>query len=175
VEVLGFLYRGADLYVKAFCVERDEERTFKVARVQDARITQQRASRSRAAAETHDSGGNGHAATAPAIKVWSGEPVAIRVRLSPQVAWMLDEYALPDQKVARDAKGFATVSATVAGIVEAAQWVIRWGDDAEVLEPPELRSRVEQELVGALSRYLGPGIRKAVQRLKAGEKKRVSH
>jgi predicted DNA-binding transcriptional regulator YafY len=43
--------------------------------------------------------------------------------------------------------------ATVAGPFEIAIWILGWGDDVEVLEPPELRDRVAGQLRRAVALY----------------------
>jgi len=45
------------------------------------------------------------------------------------------------------------VRARVAGLEEVTRWVLRWGKDAEVLEPPALRERLRAE-VQAMQRWL---------------------
>jgi predicted DNA-binding transcriptional regulator YafY len=46
-----------------------------------------------------------------------------------------------------------TWRATVAGTIEIRLWILSWGDDVEVLEPPELRADVTATLRRALIRY----------------------
>ncbi len=41
----------------------------------------------------------------------------------------------------------------MAGIIEIRPWILSWGDQVEVLEPPELRDVVAAALRGAAGRY----------------------
>ena len=45
------------------------------------------------------------------------------------------------------------MAVTVAGVIEIRLWILSWGDDAEVLEPPELRDDVARTLARAIARY----------------------
>ena len=42
--------------------------------------------------------------------------------------------------------------ATVAGTIEIRLWILQWGADVEVLEPPELRA----DVAGTLERAIAP-------------------
>ena len=43
--------------------------------------------------------------------------------------------------------------ARVSGLLEIRSWVLGWGPDAEVLEPPELREWVASRHAAAAARY----------------------
>jgi predicted DNA-binding transcriptional regulator YafY len=76
------------------------------------------------------------------------------VRLSPKVARFSGEYPLvAGQSVTDDADGGCVVRARVAGVMEAMRWVLSWGQEAEALEPGELREAVAAEVQGAARRY----------------------
>src|SRR5690606_38477259 len=88
------------------------------------------------------------------VKAWTGEPVRVRVVLSPRVAWLAPEYPLhPSQRIEPQPDGSALVSAKVAGPVEAMRWVLSWGGEAEALEPAELRDATARGVEGAAARY----------------------
>ena len=57
------------------------------------------------------------------------------------------------QRVQREDDGSLTWRATVAGTIEIRLWILSWGDDVEVLEPPELRTDVTATMGRALARY----------------------
>jgi proteasome accessory factor C len=131
-------------YVRAYCVERDAERTYKLDRIARIELTNEPATYRSKNAQTF----------ARAVKVWTGEPVVVRVRLDPDVAWRAEEYPLiPEQKLVYEPDGSALLEACVAGVVETAHWVLGWGGAAEALGPPELRDRVSRELAKALEKY----------------------
>jgi predicted DNA-binding transcriptional regulator YafY len=81
--------------------------------------------------------------------------VHVTVRLSAHVARFAGEWPLaPTQTLEPQPDGAVIVHADVAGTVEAMRWVLRWGDGAEALSPPELRRAVHEQLASALDRYM---------------------
>jgi predicted DNA-binding transcriptional regulator YafY len=167
IEPLLLNVAEGEPYLLAYCVERDAERTYKLARIAEVELTADRSTYrpKRAPSETF----------AHSVKAWSGELSTVRIRLDPEVAWRAQEYPLvPDQKIEKTARdGSVVVEARVAGIVEATQWVLSWGGAAEALEPEELRSAIRAELAKALGKYDGPGPVKAAGPVKAGKRKSV--
>lgn len=154
IEPLVVAVAEADPYVHAYCVERQGERTYKLSRIASATLTRERA--------THrPAGGNPFANS---VKAWSGAPVRVELRLDPHVAWLAREYPLPGQTERPNLDGSVTITAKVAGVVEAQRRILAWGSAAEVLEPPELREAVRRELAAALGKYDGPGPVKAGKR-----------
>lgn len=153
VEPLVVSVARGEPYLRAYCVERDAERTYKLARVAELALTDQRATyrRSRAAADPY----------AHAVKIWSDEPSLVRVRLAPSVAWLANEYRLPAQQLVAEPGGSVVVEAQVSGLTETQRWVLGWGSAAEALHPPELREALRLDLTAALRKYDGPGPAKA--------------
>jgi proteasome accessory factor C len=146
-------------YLRAYCVERAEERTYKVARIARFELTDEPATYRPA----HAPG----AAFAHSVKAWSGDTTIVKIRLDRDVAWRAHEYPLVlDQKLVPARDGSVVVEARVAGIVETTRWVLSWGGAAEALEPAELRSAARKELAQALGKYDGPGPAKATPREK---------
>ncbi|HVZ36208.1 MAG TPA: WYL domain-containing transcriptional regulator [Polyangiaceae bacterium] len=132
-------------YLIAWDELRRALRTFKVARVARAKLL-----RSKARA-TDEKPGDGRA---KAVKVWSSEPVDVRIRIAKPVARFLAEWPLvPNQAVERGPDGTVDVCARVYGLEETLRWILRWGVHAEALEPAALRQRVREELAGALAAY----------------------
>jgi predicted DNA-binding transcriptional regulator YafY len=153
VEPLLVSVTRGEPYLRAYCVERDAERTYKLSRIAELELTDQRAAyrRSRTAADPY----------AHAVKIWSDEPSLVRVRLAPSVAWLANEYPLPAQRLIAEPDGGAVVEAHVAGLTETRRWVLGWGGAAEALHPPELREAIRSDLAVALRKYDGPGPSKA--------------
>jgi len=152
IEPLVVSVAEADPYVRAFCVERGDVRTYKLSRIQRAEVTRERA--------THRPEGPAFRFDG-AVKVWSGEPSTIKVRLDVDVAGLAREYPLPQQTEHPNPDGSVTIRATVTGLVEIRSRILAWGAAAEVLEPEELREAMRAELAGALRKYDGPGPAKA--------------
>lgn len=89
-----------------------------------------------------------------AVKIWSGPPVEVAIRLSPYAARLLPEYPLTnDQRIEPEDDGHALLIAQVAGTKEVERWVLHWGAHAEVLRPSELRDQVRQEIAAMLAHY----------------------
>jgi predicted DNA-binding transcriptional regulator YafY len=149
VQIEPLLLRVADRepYVRAYCVERDAERTYKLARVTRATLSRERSTYS--APEGTFAG---------SVKAWSGDLQRVRVRLARDVAWLAREYPLiAEQRTEAQEDGTVVVEALVAGIQETLRWVLSWGGSAEALEPKALRDAVRKELLRALGPYEGPG------------------
>jgi predicted DNA-binding transcriptional regulator YafY len=144
IEPLEVRVVRGEPYVRAFCVERDAERTYKLARITDIRLSEQRATHPRK--DESDP-------FARSLKAWSGDPVTVGVRLDESVAWLGAEYPLPGQRVTRHEDGSALVEAEVSGLVEVARWVLGWGESAEAVYPPALRDAMKRELARAAARY----------------------
>jgi predicted DNA-binding transcriptional regulator YafY len=152
IEPLVVRVAEAEPYVRAFCVERGDLRTYKLSRIQSAEVTQERA--------THPPDGT-HLEVEGAVKVWSGAPRTVKLRLDASVARLAREYPLPHQTEHPNPDGSVTIRATVNGLVEVRPRILAWGAAAEVLEPKELRETVRAELAAALRKYDGPGPAKA--------------
>jgi predicted DNA-binding transcriptional regulator YafY len=152
VRIEPLLLRVADRqpYVRAFCVERNAERTYKISRIARIELTKEPATYRPDAAFAHT------------VKAWTGDPAVVKVKLGPEVSWRAEEYPLvPDQKVERRRDGCAVIEARVEGVVETSRWVLGWGAAAEALEPEALRTLVRTELTKALEKYDRPGPAKA--------------
>lgn len=152
VHVEPYFLRVADgeTYFRGWCIERGAERTYKLARVGEITLTDEPA--------THSYEKSPGRAFSRAIKAWVGEPTSVKIGIDREVAWLADEYPLvADQRVVKRRDGGIVIEAEVAGIVEAAKWVLSWGGVAEALEPASLRSSVQSELTKALTKYGKPG------------------
>ena len=163
VEPLVFKVAEGEPYLRAYCVERAAERTYKVARIARAELTDEPATYRPAQAPGEMFAGS--------VKAWSGDVATVRVRLDADVAWRAHEYPLvPDQTLENDHDGKVIVQAQVAGLIEASRWILSWGGAAEALEPPALRNATRAELAKALGKYDRPGPAKATARTKTAER-----
>lgn len=128
-----------DAYLVA-CKEPDgAARTFKIARIERAIVTATR--------------WKPHPDVTPRMfahstKAWSGEGVDVSVRIAPEGAPFAREYLLaPTQNFFEQPDGSVIVRARVAGIKEAALYVLSWGGKAEAISPPELRVLVRAQFL----------------------------
>jgi predicted DNA-binding transcriptional regulator YafY len=149
IEPLLINVAEGDPYVRAYCVERQQERTYKLTRIDQATLTD--------APATYRPKTQPARAFVNSVKAWSGDLHQVSVRLDRSVAWLAREYPLPDQVERKNADGSVTIEATVAGLIEAQRRVLAWGSAAEVLSPQRLRKAVRDELAAALGRYDAPG------------------
>ena len=73
----------------------------------------------------------------------SGPDVQVRIRFEPGVAGNVAEvHWHKTQRVKFNRDGSLDFRARVSGIDEIAWWILGYGDQAEVLAPPELRERI---------------------------------
>jgi predicted DNA-binding transcriptional regulator YafY len=82
------------------------------------------------------------------------DPVEVVIRFSPAVGDRVAETVWhPDQRIHREADGSLEWRTVVSGTIEIRLWILSWGDDAEVLEPAELRDQVREIHARAAQRY----------------------
>ena len=78
----------------------------------------------------------------------------VRIRFTAVGArYALDRIWHPAQKVSRHADGSCTLEFTTQSFDEVKRWVLPFGSGAEVIDPPELRRRVMEELQNTLRHY----------------------
>jgi predicted DNA-binding transcriptional regulator YafY len=135
------------LYLIGWDETRDALRTFKIERIRDVALTPR-------TFELPE--GDGLESTLR--RAWDiiadQPPTEVVLRFSPAVAARVREATWhPTQQVVQDDDGSLTWRATVAGTIEIRLWILSWGDDVEVLEPPELRADVSATMHRALARY----------------------
>ncbi len=89
-----------------------------------------------------------------AFGIITGEPRHVRIAFAPEARTYVVERAWhPTQRIKRRPDGWLDVEMDVALSVELVSWVRSFGEDAEVLEPLELRSRVAESMRRAAARY----------------------
>jgi proteasome accessory factor B len=134
------------LYLIGWDETRNGMRTFKIERIRDVSLTP-----------------DGFEAPGAEIdgmfeRAWDiiadQDPVEVVLRFSPAVASRVGEARWhPTETVSEEPDGSLVWRATVAGPIEIRLWILSWGDDVEVLEPPELRDDVAGRLARATALY----------------------
>ena len=82
----------------------------------------------------------------------------MKIRLLRKVAANVDEIIWHQrQRTTFQDDGSGIFESDVDGVDEMAWWVLRYGDQAQGLEPPELRDRVGHHAGGMLAFYEGNG------------------
>lgn len=91
-------------------------------------------------------------------EAWAGgEPTVVRVRFSPVVAEMVAEAQRHHTQVIHPQDdGSIIFEATVAGCEEIAIWILGFGKEAEVLEPPVLRDLIRTHAIAMAAIYDAP-------------------
>ena len=135
------------LYLIGFDEERAAIRTFKIERIESAALTPR----------TFDAP-DPAATTAELRRAWdiiADQPATdVVLRFTSAVAARVSETVWhPTQVVASEPDGSLRWRATVAGTIEIRLWILSWGDDVEVLEPPGLRADVAMTHERAALRY----------------------
>lgn len=143
VDPLRIFFHSRSWYLAAFCHHFGEARLFKVKRIRDAALTDRRYQIPRDF--------DFEAWLAGAWRLFRGEPpVTVRARFAPGVAHLIRETRYhPTQQVTDEPDGGALFTATVSGWREIGWWLLGFGDQVEVLEPPELRAEL-----GRVGRWL---------------------
>lgn len=88
-------------------------------------------------------------------EVWAGgKETEVLVKLSARVAPMMRENQYhPSQTLEDTEDGGVILTVKVAGTEEIGTWILSYGDEAEVLSPPELRERVKETALRMCKRY----------------------
>ena len=135
------------LYLIGFDEDRQGMRTFKIERIRSVSVSPRSFERPEAAGlEAQLERGWDIIADQP--------PVEVRLRFSPAVAdRVLETRWHPMQQTERQADGSLLWSTTVSGPIEIRLWILEWGDDVEILGPPELRADVAARLRRAAAQY----------------------
>ena len=135
------------LYVMGYDETRAAMRTFKVERIDELTVTGDRF-------EPPDPA-ELESLLRRAWDIIGDQPeITVVLRFAPSVAARVREATWhPTQVVAEEPDGSLRWTARVAGMVEIRLWILGWGDEVEVLEPPELREDVRDRLRRALDLY----------------------
>jgi len=88
------------------------------------------------------------------FKVMHDELYTVRVRISPGWArWVGEKIWHESQKVTKLPDGRLDITFRVAGLDEIKRWILSFGPEAIVLEPPKLREMVRKDLFRNLAQY----------------------
>jgi predicted DNA-binding transcriptional regulator YafY len=139
------------LYLIGWDETRDALRTFKIERIRDVALTPR-------TFQLPEGDGLESALRRAWDIIADQPPTEVVLRFSPAVAARVGEATWhPTQQIVQGEDGSLTWRATVAGTIEIRLWILSWGDDVEVLGPPELRKDVAQTHRRAGERYAAEG------------------
>ncbi|HEY8239147.1 MAG TPA: WYL domain-containing protein [Candidatus Limnocylindrales bacterium] len=135
------------LYLIGWDEDKGGMRTFKIERIREVRVTQRTFDPPEEATLERDlRRGWDIIADQPAIEVIVRFSTAVADRVL-ETTW----HSL--QRTERTPDGGLVWRSTVSGVIEIRLWILSWGDDAEVLEPAELRTQVRDILGRAAAQY----------------------
>jgi len=141
-------YHAGALYVIGHDHRSEEIRTFAVDRIQAIERTED--------AFEIDPEFDFDAYSASSFGVVAEPPVPVRIHFSPEwSSWVEEREWHASQSTEPLAGGGLELRMEVGGIEELANWVLSFGEGAEVIEPPALREEVRTRLAEALARYSG--------------------
>lgn len=87
----------------------------------------------------------------------AGRSMVVRLRLAGWAARVASERRWhPTQEVRPLGAGCVEIELRLSGLEEVFRWIMSWGAQVEVLEPPELRERVRREAAALASSHAAP-------------------
>jgi len=150
VRPYSFVLSGRDWMVLAEDQAAGQIKLFYLARIEGARSTGERYTIPR------DFDADRFFRNTFGLFVGDAKPFRMRVRFSPEVSDEIRELQFhPDQKIERTKAGEAILEIPAQSIKEARRFVLPWGRDAVVLEPPELIDDLRRETDALARSYSG--------------------
>ena len=138
------------LYLFGWDEARDAPRTFKIDRIRDLAVTPSTFEPPRESVED---------AFTNAWDIIADQPVVeVVLRFDPAIAArVLEATWHPSQRVEREADGSLVWRGRISGTIEIRLWILSWGQQVEVLQPPDLRADVLATYRAAAARYAPRG------------------
>lgn len=151
VDPYTLVFHKAGIYLLGYAHNRGAMRLFALERIRGMEVSRQRFD----IPETYEPERH----FSDAFGLVNDTPMVVRVRFSSAVAHAVrDRVWRPGQSVEEDDEGGVIVEFQASGEKELVSWILSYGAQAEVLEPPGLRSQVERQ-IGAMARlYPGDGV-----------------
>jgi len=133
----------------AFCERREAVLMFKVDRIREATLLDERYDiPADFDVEAYMGAGWG------AMRGEAGRPEEVVLRFGPQAGrWVMEEYWHPSQEAHEQPDGSVLFKLNLAITPEFVNWLLYYGSRVEVLEPPDLRERVMEEHKRAVGVY----------------------
>lgn len=148
------VFVGRAWYVRAWSVRHKETRTFKLGRIRKLTVTEEVFSEPRQA-DDGDSDGKSVFGQAWSM-IPEGKIYDIRLHFDKKVAGNVAEVQWhPSQQVQWNDDGSIEFGVSVDGLGEITWWILGYGDQVEVISPPELRLRVGEVSGRMARRHLG--------------------
>lgn len=144
---LLYIYRGTNPYAIGHCHRRRETRWFRVDRIRELRVLEERFERD------PDFDAKDHLQTIFQAEA-GGEPQLVTIQFSVKVAPFIRERRWhPTQEITEHGDGALTLRMKVPGLLEVKRWVLGYGKDALVEGPVELAGMIGAELREMVGQY----------------------
>jgi predicted DNA-binding transcriptional regulator YafY len=148
VDPYGFVVSGGRVYVVAHDRGRGAKRVFALDGISGAAIAPQRFTM------PPDFDIEAFAAGSVSGLMHAGEPVRVVVRFSPVVARAaIAERVVRERTIAQQDDGGVDITYVVADAGEFVRWTMKWGAEAEILEPPDVRGAAASVARAIAARY----------------------
>ncbi len=143
---LQLVFQDGFWYMVAFCQRNNEPRLFRVDRISDMEKTLQRFTALEEYSFDEYMGAAWH--------MERGEEFSFKVRFYAQTARYIQETNFHhSQEIVEESEGSILFKARACSYSSILRWVLPFGEEAEVLEPEELRKMVRRALQKSLKRY----------------------
>ncbi len=140
-----WFYEGS-IYLIGFCHLREEIRMFVLDRIKTLTVTDERF----ALAKDF----NLDEFMRHSFKVMHDELYSVKVRIQPKMArWVGEKIWHESQKTRKLTDGSLEMVFRIAGLDEIKSWILSFGPEAVVLNPPELQEQVRRDLLKNLEQY----------------------
>lgn len=148
IDPYQLVFKDGFWYVVAFCHHRQEARLFRVDRIQKLLATTERFT----PPSNYDFGKY----MGSAWQMERGEEFSFKIRFFGEAARFVKETNFhPSQEITEEPGGTVLFAARASGQSSVLRWILTFGAEAEVLEPPELREMVAQVMAAGVRRYVG--------------------
>lgn len=140
-EPLKLLFKGQDWYLYAFCRIRQDVRVFKIKRIKNLNVMQE--SFDRPIPET----------TCTEVEnSYPHKTVKLKLKLDASMAYrVFDEFEDGNTVQNEDGSFLVTIDFPIGGWLFG--FLLSFGSEAEVLEPPEIRQAIKEQIQNLLKRY----------------------
>lgn len=142
-----FQYKGC-MYLAAYCEYRNSIRQFKLSRIEKYELLDEKFKK--------DSNFDIHDYLKNSFGIFrDGKEICFKLKIKYPLAQVIKEKIWAENQKIRELKSEDAIlfTAKVSGITEIKSWILSMGDDAEVLEPEELREEIIREIEKMVKKY----------------------
>jgi predicted DNA-binding transcriptional regulator YafY len=137
VDPYGFVVNAGRVYCVAFDHARNDKRTFAIDNISDPVVL------TKTFVKPEDFNIEAFVAGSISGVMHGTQTTGVRVRFAPRVAKAaVAARVVAEQQIERHDDGSVEITYRIADIDELVRWVLGWGAQAEILTPPEVRTRI---------------------------------